>query len=125
MKMTATPQMSSGSHPASVMTHFDSLSQFHSREASGSFFLFQFLPWHSGPSGQKFRQTFLGKTLGIVKLSYTEHPGTSVHLGMLQSLLSTYYVLGIVLGFGVTADLYSSHACSCPEELENGYKALF
>lgn len=125
MKMTATPQMSSGSRPASVMTHFDSLSQFCPREASGSFFLFQFLPWHSGPSGQKFRQTFLGKALGIVKISYTEHPGTLVHVGMPQSLLSTYYVSGIVLGFGITAHLYSSPACSCPEELENGYKVLF
>lgn len=103
MKMIASPQMSSDSHLASVMTQFGSILQFRSGEASSSFLLFRFLPWHSRMSGRKSRQTFLGKTPDSEDfLHWNLDPNWNDF-----ALLNTYYVLGVMLGFGATAGPYS------------------
>lgn len=103
MKMVASPQMSSDSHLVSVTTQFGSILQFRSGEASSSFLLFPCLQWHSRKSGRRSRQTLLGKTPDSEDFLHR----TWVQIGMTLSLLNTYYVLGVTLGFGATAGPYS------------------
>lgn len=131
MKMIASPQMSSDSHLASVMTQFGSILQFRSGEASSSFLLFRFLPWHSRMSGRKSRQTFLGKTPDSEDfLHWNLDPNWNDFVFIEYLLCVRSYIR--LWGYCWSILFVCWQAC-CPEEqrkrtypqLENRYKVLF